>query len=291
MRRRTFLGKTLAAATLWFAQKPFSLKAKDPCPPMQLTILHTNDLHGFVGGRAAGLKQVVAELRRQNPHVLLFDTGDFMPEGGNGPSPLQVAKWMKEVGYSAITFGDQEMEGPVQSLSKQFNCVNIPVVLSNRASLLPENESILNAFEIIDVGTIRAGVMGISGSLETGPVQQSDIVNVANTTAVLLKEVYRCDLVICLSRLGFCYADKRPSDLLLAESSRAIDLILGGGTHTFMQEAQTWLNAEGKQVWVSHAGFGGRLLGKLDISVVPGRSVQLTQSGYLPMYPALESIV
>jgi 5'-nucleotidase len=291
MRRRTFLRKTMAATTVWFAQKAFPLEAKDLCPPALLTILHTNDLHGFIGRYATGLKQMVAEVRRQNPCALLFDTGDFMPEGDLGLLPSQVAGWMKEIGYSAITFGHQEMKGSVGMLSKQFSCVKIPVVLSNRGGWMPECESVLNAFQIIETGTVRVGVMGIGGLLSKENVQWSDIVDIANSTSNLLKEGYRCDFVVCLSRLGFCYADKRPSDLLLAESSRQIDLILGGGTHTFMQEAQQWHNAEGKPVWVSHAGFGGRLLGKLDLSVLPSGGVKLVESAYLPVYSASDAVV
>lgn len=291
MRRRTFLQKTMVATTVWFAQKAFPLHAQNFCPPVLLTILHTNDLHGFVGAYAEGLKRTVAEVRGQNQYALLFDTGDFMPEGDLGPSPAQVAGWMKEVGYSAVTFGSQEMKGSVQMLSKQFNCVKIPVVLSNRGSLMPECESVLNPFQIIEAGTLRIGVMGISGLFTSENVEWADIVDVANSTAASLKKDYGCDFVVCLSRLGFCYADKRPSDLLLAGSSRHIDVILGGGTHTFMQEAQQWLNAEGSPVWVSHAGFGGRLLGKLDLSVSPGGPVSLIKSTYLPVYSGTAPVV
>lgn len=283
MRRRTFLQKTTAATLVWFSQKLIPLKARDLHPPILLTILHTNDLHGYVGQTAKSLKEAVAEVRSETSHTLLFDAGDFMPEGDAALPSESVAEWMQEMGYNAVTFGEQERKLPTEQLFQQFNCVNIPVVLSNIGGLEPENENVLNPFQVIEVGSIRVGVIGIEGDFLKKELQWTEIVNVVNKTAAVLKEELGCALVVCLSRLGFCYADNRPSDVLLAGDSRHIDLILGGGTHTFMQEAGEWKNAAGRSVWVSHAGYGGRLLGKLEVLVAPGGTVQLQQSAYLPV--------
>lgn len=283
MRRRTFLQKTMAATTFFFASKAVSLNPLDTLSPVTLTILHTNDLHGCSGYNAEGLKRMVSEAKARNKHVLLFDTGDFMPEQDGLIYPLPIVKWMQEMGYSAITLGQQEMKWPFSELSQQFDYANIPIVLSNRGSLMPECESVLNVFKVIEVGPLKAGVMGIGAETSENQVQWTEIVEIANETSTRLKEDFGCNLIICLSRLGFCYPGKRPSDLELARVSQHIDLILGGGSHTFMEAPMQYQNAEGRKVWISHAGFGGNLLGKLDLRVSRGGYVELVQSSYLPV--------
>ena len=283
MRRRTFLQKTMAATTFFFASKAVSLNPLDTLSPVLLTILHTNDLHGCSGYNADGLKRMVEDAKVRNKNVLLFDTGDFMPENEDSILPVSMVKWMQEMGYSAITLGKQEMKWPFSVLSQQFDSANIPIVLSNRGSFTPESESVLKAFEVIEVGPLKAGVIGIGAEIGENQVQWTEIVEIANETTRRLKEDFGCGLIICLSRLGFCYPGERPSDLELARVSQHIDLILGGGSHTFMEAPMQYQNAEGRKVWISHAGFGGNLLGKLDLRVSRGGYVELVQSSYLPV--------
>jgi 5'-nucleotidase len=55
----------------------------------------------------------------------------------------------------------------------------------------------------------------------------------ANEVAAQLKNDYACDLVICLSSLGYTYSDNKVQ--VLAANTRYIDLIIGGHTHTFIE--------------------------------------------------------
>jgi 5'-nucleotidase len=248
-----------------------------------LTILHTNDLHGRTGSLAKGLKETVAAVRQENPNVLCFDAGDFLSREGGNPSAGQVAEWMHAVGYDAVTFGANEFGNALELLSQQFNCVNIPVVVSNKGFFPLQNESALSDVHILQRAGIRVGIIGIGESFEGKAIQLVEIVEVVNILAARLKEELNCDLVVCLSRLGFCYSDGRASDLLLAAASRHIQVILGGTTHTHLQQAEQCTNAGGMPVWVSHAGAGGCLLGRLDLWVSPGGEVRLAGSRYLPV--------
>ncbi len=79
-----------------------------------------------------------------------------------------------------------------------------------------------------------------------------------------LKEDQMCDLVVCLSHLGLRYRDDKISDLVVAENTFMTDLIIGGHTHTFLEEPIIQKNKSGKQVIVNQAWWGGLEIGKID---------------------------
>jgi len=82
----------------------------------------------------------------------------------------------------------------------------------------------------------------------------------------ILKEEEQCDLVICLSHLGYNYRNEaeKPSDLTLARATKNIDLIIGGHTHTFLRKPTIVKNSDEKNVLVNQVGSYGLYLGKID---------------------------
>ena len=88
----------------------------------------------------------------------------------------------------------------------------------------------------------------------------------ANEAAEHLKKELGCHYVICLSHLGYKYRHDKVSDLVLAENSENIDLILGGHTHTFMDGPDRIENRNGELVMIHQVGFAGILLGRIDIN-------------------------
>ena len=84
---------------------------------------------------------------------------------------------------------------------------------------------------------------------------------------ILKKE--NCDFIICLSHLGFQYNDNetKPSDKQLAKNSKHIDMILGGHTHTFLNEPIVVKNLKNKDVFINQAGWAGLKLGRIDIEI------------------------
>ncbi|HJS55917.1 MAG TPA: hypothetical protein VJ765_15305, partial [Chitinophagaceae bacterium] len=93
-----------------------------------------------------------------------------------------------------------------------------------------------------------------------------DPVAKANETAYELKKEKSCDLVICLSHLGYQYAGNKVSDIRLANNSENIDLIIGGHTHTFMNEPAVYKNRKGYDVIINQVGWAGINLGRLDFN-------------------------
>jgi 5'-nucleotidase len=91
-----------------------------------------------------------------------------------------------------------------------------------------------------------------------------DPIKRANEVANELKKKEACDMVICLSHLGFTYNNNTVSDEVLARQSENIDLIIGGHTHTFLEEPKSYENIRNKAVMINQVGFGGINLGRLD---------------------------
>ena len=126
-------------------------------------------------------------------------------------------------------------------------------------------------YKIFKKGKLRIGVIGIGIELE-GLVEKKnygdtiylDPVIQANKYAAILKEDENCDLVICLSHLGYKYKEKKVSDQVLAAQSKNIDLIIGAHTHTFMQQPEVMKNLEGKEIKIFQVGFAGINLGRID---------------------------
>lgn len=118
---------------------------------------------------------------------------------------------------------------------------------------------------------IKIGVFGIgielNGLVDTSlceGVKYIDPVSIANSKAKYLKTKENCDLVICLSHLGFKYKSEKISDIKLAEQTSNIDLIIGGHTHSFLNNPVIIKNKSQKDVLISQVGFGAIKLGKID---------------------------
>jgi len=117
------------------------------------------------------------------------------------------------------------------------------------------------------------GILGVGIELDglvpaslTGETVYTDPIAAANKTAMHLKMEEKCDLVICLSHLGYRYREEEVSELVLAAQSRNIDLILGGHTHTFLDEPVVVNNRDQQGVLVHQVGWAGILLGRIDVS-------------------------
>ena len=251
----------------------------------KLTILHTNDVHSRIdpfpmdGSRNAGLGGVarratlIKQIRKEEDHVLLLDAGDIFqgtPYFNLYGGELEL-KLMSELGYDAATLGNHDFDNGVDGFSKQLHHAQFPIICANydfRNTSL-ENKTI--PYKIFKKGKLKIGVIGIGIELEGlvekrnyGETIYLDPVIQANKFAAILKEDEKCDLVICLSHLGYKYKDKKVSDQVLANQSKNIDLIIGAHTHTFMQQPDVLKNAEGKDVKIFQVGFAGINLGRID---------------------------
>jgi 5'-nucleotidase len=281
--RRDFLKKFSILSASIAASPVLSTQAASGIE--KLTILHTNDVHSRIdpfpldGSRNAGLGGVarratlIKQIRKEEDHVLLLDAGDIFqgtPYFNLYGGELEL-KLMSELGYDAATLGNHDFDNGVDGFSKQIHHAKFPIICSNYDFRNTSLENKTLPYKIFKKGKLKIGVIGIGIQLEGlvekrnyGDTIYLDPVIQANKYAASLKEDYLCDLVICLSHLGYKYKDKKVSDQVLATQTKNIDLIIGAHTHTFMQQPEVLKNAENKEIKIFQVGFAGINLGRID---------------------------
>ncbi|PWS27088.1 metallophosphatase [Pedobacter yonginense] len=283
MNRRKFLTVGgLASATLMVGN-PFNVFAMGEVK--KLTILHTNDVHSRIepfpmdGGKLQGLGGVarrstlIQKIRSEEEQVLLLDAGDIFqgtPYFNLYGGALEI-KLMSQMGYDAATLGNHDFDNGIEGFYKQLPNANFPILISNydlsntimHKSTLP--------YKIFKKGGLKIGVFGIgidlAGLVEKKNYRETvyqDPIQRANEMASRLKNDLNCDLVICLSHLGYSYRDNKVSDKVLAKQTRNIDLIIGGHTHTAMATPEDVSNLDGKITTINQVGWAGINLGRID---------------------------
>jgi len=281
--RRDFISTSLKASlALGLSSTAFPVLGKSRGG---LTVLYTNDWHSRIdpfpddGGRYAGLggaakrAALIKRIRAEREHVLLLDSGDIFqgtPYFNKYAGELEF-KLMSEMGYDAVTLGNHDFDAGLDGLKKQLTHADFDILSAN----YDFGETILKnkfkAYKIFKKGAYRIGVFGIGIKLEGlvpkkhfGKTKYLNPVPIANEIATYLKEKKKCNVVICLSHLGYEYKSDQISDVHLAKQSRNIDLILGGHTHTFLERPKELLNADSKVINISQTGWAGINLGKID---------------------------
>ncbi len=253
-----------------------------------LTILHTNDLHSqidpfpkdhpkFYGmGGLSRIAEKINEIRKSHPNVLLLDAGDFFqgsPYFNFYKGELEI-KLMNKMGYDASTFGNHEFDNGIEELAQQISKADFPFLNCNYDLSKTPLQNLHQPYKIIKKGKTKIGITGIGIDLN-GLADPSNIKNLrytdpmskAEETASHLKNRENCNLVICLSHLGYKYKSDKISDIFLANNTKNIDIIIGGHTHTFMDKPDMITNRHNKQVIVHQVGWGGLRLGVLQLKI------------------------
>ena len=254
----------------------------------QLHILHTNDTHSCimplnpnladtaVAGRGGFLRRVamIKEERAKNPDLLLIDSGDFSqgsPFYTMFKGDVEVGL-MNLMGYDAVTIGNHEFDFGLENMARIFKMAKFPVVCANYDFTGTCVEGLVKPYVIIKRNGLKIGLFGLSPQLE-GLVDLSkckgvtylDPIEVGNRVAAELKHDKRCDVVICVSHLGWLRPDEMGDQKLLA-SSKDIDLVLGGHSHSYFKDLRYVNNANGKAVPVDQNGKNAMFVGKLTLS-------------------------
>jgi len=285
MDRRLFLKKTSTTLAL-SALGGISLKAIEAGDVYKLTILHTNDTHSRIepfpedGGRFSGMggveprSRLIDHVRTFEEQVLLVDAGDIFqgtPYFNLFDGELEM-RLMTKLGYEASVPGNHDFDKGIENLVRQLQHASFPMVISNYGLENTPLKGIMPPRHIIQKGPIRIGIVGAGLNLDGyvtpkmyGDIQFLDTVSEIDKHASTLKHDEKCHLVICLSHLGYQYKAENISDVKLAAESSFVDIIIGGHTHTFLEEATIIRNKKGNPVSVNQAGWGGIQLGRLDV--------------------------
>jgi len=286
MKRRDFIQKTAATSAL-LGLGGFSLSSFKSVNTKHLTVLHTNDVHSYIDpfpanhpknpnmGGVARRAALIESIRKENPNVLLLDAGDIFqgtPYFNYYGGELEF-KLMSMMQYDLATIGNHDFDNGIEGLFAQLPHASFEFVSANYDFKNTVMNGHVKPYKIINKDGIKVGVFGLGVGLE-GLVDKKnyketvylDPVEIAKDTARLLKEEKKCDLVICLSHLGYKYKDEpdKICDTKLATLTKDIDLIIGGHTHTFLDKPTVLKNAVGQDVLVNQVGCYGINLGRID---------------------------
>ena len=276
----------LKTSAIWAAGAALPIIPGSGLKP-DLTILYTNDTHArldpfpenaveFAGlGGIARRAALVKKIRSESKHLLLLDAGDvfqgtswFDVYGGKVDLEL-----MTEMGYDAMAVGNHEFDKGVEGFAESAASAGFPILASNyEVRNTPLNPYISRLLVKVFSG-FRVGIFGLGIELNGivprdlyGDVQYRNPEVWARGMANSLRDFHKCDYVICLSHLGYSYSNNRIDDLTIAKNVPGIDLIIGGHTHTFLDNPVSVTNPSGASTLVTQMGHGGVRLGRVDLS-------------------------
>lgn len=286
MKRRDFLKNTLASSTL-VGLGGLSLSSFDTLKTKKLTILHTNDVHSHIDafpvnhpkypgmGGVVQRAKLIEQIKKENSNVLLLDAGDSFqgtPYYNYYGGELEF-KLMSKMGYEATTIGNHEFDNGIDGLASQMQHAKFQILSANYDFKNTIMHPFVKPYQIFLKDGIKVGVFGLGVEL-AGLVDKKmyketvylDPVETSTEMVRILKKVEKCDLVICLSHLGYAYKNEpnKICDLKLAELTQDIDLIIGGHTHTFLDKPIIAKNAIDKEVLINQVGCFGINLGRVD---------------------------
>jgi len=254
----------------------------------QLLILHTNDTHSCVlplnpnladtmlAGRGGFLRRaaMIDQMRKEDKDLLLLDSGDF-----SQGSPYYTmfkgdveTELMNIMGYDAATIGNHEFDFGLDNMARLFKKVNFPIVCANYDFTGTVVEGLVKPYVVIKRKGVRIGIFGLSPKLDglvmastCAGVRYSDPIKTANAVADKLKNEEKCDVVICLSHLGWDEAGL--NDMEMMAKTRNIDLVLGGHSHSYFKTLNHVRNLDGKDVPNDQNGKHGIFVGKITLSL------------------------
>ena len=254
----------------------------------QLVVLHTNDTHSTImplnpnlenqdiAGRAGFLRRInmIKEERKQNPDLLLFDSGDFSQGSGyytlfKGEVEIGL---MNEMGYDAATIGNHEFDFGMDNMAKLFRMANFPIVCSNYDCKGTVLEDLVKPYITLRRGDVKIGIFALAPKLKglvfDGNCEGITFLDPAETAQKyidLLRKQEKCDLVICVSHLG--WSSDEYSDQHVFSQVEGCDLVLGGHTHTYMPTLEYTPDKNGKRIPVDQNGKHAAFVGKLVLNL------------------------
>ncbi len=251
------------------------------CQP-RLVILHTNDTHSHFepvrGGAEAGLGGVIERAAFVDSirtvygrdKVLLLHAGDF----GQGTSYFTELKGRLEpamidaLGYDCVALGNHEFDNGIEDLTERLKMIkNGTKFVCANVDLSPfELGEYVKPYAILERAHRKIGVIGLEADLSTNVsrtissrMQQLDAVEQTNRWADYLHDVEKCDMIILLSHMGY------DEDQKLVPQSRWLDVVIGGHTHTFVEDLLYVRDSRGKQVPIITDGCWGLEMGQITV--------------------------
>ncbi len=292
MLRRDFLNISIKASTvLGMSSVVPAISFKDTYDK-HITILHTNDVHSQIDpfssdhhkyanrGGVSRRYHVIKQVLKENKNTLVLDAGDsfqgtpyFNFYGGE----LEF-KLMSKMGYHASTIGNHEFDNGIGNIAAQLEHAQFDMLNANYDFTNTILDGLVKPNQIYEVDGVKIGIFGLGieldGLVPKSLYKETEYLNpleIAQDQVNTLKNDYKCDLVVCLSHLGYKYKSDKIDDIKLAEQTHDIDLIIGGHTHTFLKEPNYVTNKSGRKTIVNQVGYAGLYLGRIDFYLSSGK--------------------
>jgi 2',3'-cyclic-nucleotide 2'-phosphodiesterase (5'-nucleotidase family) len=264
-----------------------------PAGPVELVVLHVNDMHGQVHPRratwvdrnnpplagglprvAAYVKRVREEEQRAGRDVLVLDGGDWhqgTPEGLLDQG-REFVRALAAVGFDAMALGNHEFDHGVDSMRALLADVRPPVVCANlRERASGERVAWVEPWRIVEVSGLRVALVGFvtpeTPSITHPDARTFDFTDPAQELTQVKRELgSRVDWILPLGHIGVDEA------LALARAHPELPLIVTGHSHTFLREGRR----EGGTLIVQ-AGAKASVVGRVELTL-DGPSAKVTNS-------------
>ncbi len=255
----------------------------------ELVILHTNDSHSCIyplseslpdtmlAGRGGYLRRInmIKEERRENPELLLIDSGDFS-QGSSyytlfyGDVEVELMNMMQ---YDACTIGNHEFDYGLENMARLFKKCQFPVICANYDFTGTPVEDLVKPYTVIKRNGIKIGLFGLAPEMSGLVAHENwqgvtylNPIDKANEMTDILRNKEKCDVVICISHLGWSPDTRYLGDNKMISGSHGIDLVLGGHSHTYMKQLEYVTDADGRPVPVEQNGKHAIYVGKLTLN-------------------------
>ena len=253
-----------------------------------LTILHTNDTHGFltpfdtmtassVGG-AAGRATLINEIRRSNEdaglrrHTLLLDAGDILENNAmsnffKGEADVE---FMNLVKYDALTLGNHEFGFGMDNFLALEKKANFPVLCANILDA-KSGGYLFKPYIIKEFDGVKIAIFGLTShtlfyNSTAADLKRIKFVDKNEAYAKILPEMKeKSDYIIFLSHLGV------EEDREFARVHPEIDIIIGSHSHTFLE-----LPEKIGKINIFQAGKYGECLGRIDLTFKDRKAIAMT---------------
>lgn len=270
-----------------FGVPPLVSKADDGV--FDLSILHTNDTHASLDNVAKRVT-LVDQLRAENPNNLLLDAGDVFSgtlyfNEFQGAADLEFMNLMK---YDAMVFGNHEFdlgsspEGH-KALADFVKGADFPFVATNvnfsKDNLFDGLQNLTYSEEfnpgeiyngiVKEVDGEKIGIFGLTTE-ETAGISSPESIEFSNyieaaKEAVTAFEDMGINKIVALTHIGFDDSAAVDNDQLLAQEVEGIDVIVGGHTHSTLENGSVY-DGHDELTVIVQAGSSNENLGQLDVS-------------------------
>ncbi len=252
-----------------------------------IVVLYTNDVHCAVDANIgyAGLAAYAAEMELEvgAENVTLVDAGDAVQGAALGTlsQGAYIIDIMNEVGYDIMVPGNHEFDYGMERMLELMGMLDASVISSNFIELAT-NETVFDAYTIIDYGTIQIAYVGIttpeSFTKSTPKYFQDDTGNYIYGFGETDNEIYTfvqtavdgavaegADVVVAVGHCGDTGVEEHWSSTEIIANTTGIDVFIDGHAHSAISSA-TYENANGEDVLLTSSGSNLENIGKLTIS-------------------------